>query len=332
MFNSFSPIASHDLPNKQSQDHFRSHSSPRISKMVSSREFYKRRMQMLEDERKKKRAAKREARQAASTAASDNEIEYISYKDSPKGGPSKAIGKDLRRSRRGMIPSSFDVIFDGGAPNHDGYKGFTEAFVTYDYSTYAAQYVSSPTSVGSPMIPDSDRSRRTHEAPRSGRGSGRESPCRRTREAHCDEDVLSMSLSPRQVGSSRANGSANSVSRRSSSTAVQSNGQDEAAEEACCPLLGPLSPFIGQISLRQLGSSTVVDDSVTLAWRILLLLLSIACVTFSTLKMISSKNVLFLGASVKAVTTSSTMLAMTLYYRQRREDAEASFTPRTLYG
>ena len=180
----------------------------------------------------------------------------------------------------------------------------------------------------------SNRSQRTYEGPRSG-GSSRQyrgSPRRHTREARYDEDVLSAAVSPRQGGPSRGKGSADSGPRRSPNNVVQSNRQDEVAEEACCPLLRPISPFMGQNSLRQLGSSTVVNDSVTLAWRIVLVLLTIACVTFSTVKMISSKNFLFLGASVKALATSSTLLGMTLHYRNKREDSEAAFTPRTLYG
>lgn len=105
--------------------------------------------------------------------------------------------------------------------------------------------------------------------------------------------------------------------------------QDNA--DLCCPLLGPISPFLGVSSLKQVGSSSFLPHHVYVIWRVLLLLLSLATTTVTAV--LRPRSLAFLSAPLLfSVAIHVLLLRRAISYHNQLSDEQAISEKKYQYG
>lgn len=100
----------------------------------------------------------------------------------------------------------------------------------------------------------------------------------------------------------------------------------------CCPLLGPVTPFLASISLRMLGSSTILPRPVFMVWRVFLLFVSLAAFITTAITQVRFLAYIQGGAIMFSVFAEMLLLRACLAYWRERMDPVHAEEPMDAYG
>lgn len=107
----------------------------------------------------------------------------------------------------------------------------------------------------------------------------------------------------------------------------------EVAEtDLCFPLIGPVSPFVGPLSLKQVGCSTTLSEPSYIAWRAAVFLFALATVIFAAFEDYRYLGNVLGSAMLFTSASAFNLLRSAIKYKMHREDLQSVLTKKKAFG
>lgn len=109
-------------------------------------------------------------------------------------------------------------------------------------------------------------------------------------------------------------------------------GAQEAEHNLCCPVMGPITPFLGMCSLNNVGTSSVLSHDLYMAWRLIALTLAIITLIVTVLHEIRFLAYIQGAALLMSVFVHILLLRRAMTFRRNRDDKFALSEKRYIFG